>query len=210
MEFDPDEPMPMPGYRLSKFEIYNWGTFDGQVYSVQPRGQTTLLIGENGSGKSTLVDALLTLLVRPQTRNYNVAAGAQRTNATSGLTFAALTIAWLATMADLRLSIIEPATGITVPSWLVSKTLRRRLASPFAKCSISITTTTSKKSTPTPIANAASFKTSATWLRPAAWLSNSEHAASKPPTATKNTSAGCRKRPAFERRRWTSSTKPWP
>ncbi len=34
---------------------------------MQPRGQTTLLIGENGSGKSTLVDAMLTLLVRPQT-----------------------------------------------------------------------------------------------------------------------------------------------
>ncbi len=78
MDFDPDQPLPMPGFRLSKFEVYNWGTFDGAVYSVQPRGQTTLLIGENGSGKSTLVDALLTLLVRPQTRNYNVAAGAQK------------------------------------------------------------------------------------------------------------------------------------
>ncbi|MBX3423944.1 MAG: hypothetical protein KF752_20495 [Pirellulaceae bacterium] len=78
MDFDPDQPMPLPGYRLAKFEVYNWGTFDGSVYSVQPRGQTTLLIGENGSGKSTLVDALLTLLVRPQTRNYNVAAGAQK------------------------------------------------------------------------------------------------------------------------------------
>ena len=69
---------PLPGYRLAKLEVYNWGTFDGAVYSVQPRGQTTLLVGENGSGKSTLVDALLTLLVRPQTRNYNVAAGATR------------------------------------------------------------------------------------------------------------------------------------
>jgi uncharacterized protein YPO0396 len=69
---------PLPGYRLAKLEIYNWGTFDGTVYSVQPRGQTTLLVGENGSGKSTLVDALLTLLVRPQTRNYNVAAGATK------------------------------------------------------------------------------------------------------------------------------------
>ncbi len=78
MEFDSEQPLPRPGYRLSKFEVYNWGTFDGQVYSVQPRGETTLLIGENGSGKSTLVDALLTLLVRPQTRNYNVAAGAQK------------------------------------------------------------------------------------------------------------------------------------
>ena len=69
---------PLPGYRLAKLEVYNWGTFDSSVYSVQPRGQTTLLVGENGSGKSTLVDALLTLLVRPQTRNYNVAAGAHR------------------------------------------------------------------------------------------------------------------------------------
>ncbi len=69
---------PLPGFRLSKLEIYNWGTFDGKVYSVQPRGKTTLVVGENGSGKSTLVDALLTLLVRPQTRNYNVAAGAQK------------------------------------------------------------------------------------------------------------------------------------
>lgn len=73
-----DETPPLPGYRLSKLEIYNWGTFDGAVYSVCPRGQTTLLVGENGSGKSTLVDALLTLLVRPQTRNYNVAAGAMK------------------------------------------------------------------------------------------------------------------------------------
>ncbi len=69
---------PLPGFRLSKLEVYNWGTFDGAVYTVTPRGQTTLLVGENGSGKSTLVDALLTLLVRPQTRNYNVAAGAMK------------------------------------------------------------------------------------------------------------------------------------
>ncbi len=78
MEFEADQPLPLPGYRLAKFEVYNWGTFDSRVYSVQPRGQTTLLIGENGSGKSTLVDALLTLLVKPQTRNYNVAAGATK------------------------------------------------------------------------------------------------------------------------------------
>jgi uncharacterized protein YPO0396 len=69
---------PLPGYRLSKLEIYNWGTFDGAVHSVHPDGKTTLLIGENGSGKSTVIDALLTLLVRPQTRNYNVAAGATK------------------------------------------------------------------------------------------------------------------------------------
>ena len=65
-----------PGYRLSQLELFNWGTFDGAVYSIEPDGHATLLVGENGSGKSTVIDALLTLLVRPQTRNYNVAAGA--------------------------------------------------------------------------------------------------------------------------------------
>jgi len=77
VSFDQDRP-PLQGFRLAKLEVYNWGTFDGSVYSVHPAGQTTLLVGENGSGKSTLVDAMLTLLVRPQTRNYNVAAGASK------------------------------------------------------------------------------------------------------------------------------------
>lgn len=72
-----DRPV-LPGFRLHRFEVFNWGIFDGAVYTLEPRGQTTLLVGENGSGKSTLVDALLTLLVRPQTRNYNVAAGAMK------------------------------------------------------------------------------------------------------------------------------------
>ncbi len=75
---DASELPPLPGYRLSKVEVYNWGTFDRAVHSLQPRGQTTLLVGENGSGKSTIVDAILTLLVRPMTRNYNVAAGATK------------------------------------------------------------------------------------------------------------------------------------
>lgn len=66
------------GFRLATFEVYNWGTFDGQVHSFAPQGATSLLVGENGSGKSTLVDAMLTLLVRPGVRNYNVAAGATK------------------------------------------------------------------------------------------------------------------------------------
>ena len=70
------------GFRLSKLELWNWGTFDsqnGQVYSIEPDGETMLLVGENGSGKSTLVDAILTLLVEPgNKRNYNVAAGAKK------------------------------------------------------------------------------------------------------------------------------------
>lgn len=67
-----------PGFRLSTFEVYNWGTFDEQVHCFHPRGANALLVGENGAGKSTLVDAMLTLLVRPGIRNYNVAAGATK------------------------------------------------------------------------------------------------------------------------------------
>ncbi|MEX1231505.1 MAG: ATP-binding protein [Planctomycetaceae bacterium] len=66
------------GYRLHKIELWNWGTFDGHVFTVRPEGHSALLIGQNGSGKSTLVDALLTLLVRPGVRNFNVAAGAKK------------------------------------------------------------------------------------------------------------------------------------
>lgn len=70
----------LPGYRLYRLEVLNWGTFDGTVHTLALDGQTTLLVGQNGSGKSTLVDALLTLLVRPgKTRNYNLAAGANKT-----------------------------------------------------------------------------------------------------------------------------------
>ena len=74
-------PVSWHGFRLAKLELFNWGTFDssrGHVHTVRPDGATTLLIGQNGSGKSTLVDAILTLLVRPVVRNYNVAAGAQK------------------------------------------------------------------------------------------------------------------------------------
>ncbi|WP_164101158.1 ATP-binding protein [Candidatus Laterigemmans baculatus] len=71
-----------PGYRLQRLELYNWGTFDstdGRVYTIEPHGRTALLVGQNGSGKSTLVDAVLTLLVPAAIRNYNVAAGAKKT-----------------------------------------------------------------------------------------------------------------------------------
>jgi uncharacterized protein YPO0396 len=66
------------GFRLHRLEVFNWGTFDGQVHSIVLDGKTTLLVGKNGAGKSTLVDALLTLLVKPgKSRNYNLAAGAK-------------------------------------------------------------------------------------------------------------------------------------
>ncbi len=77
-EDDPASGKPASGFRLATFEVFNWGTFDGQVHSISPNGTSCLLVGENGAGKSTLVDAMLTLLVRPGVRNYNVAAGATK------------------------------------------------------------------------------------------------------------------------------------
>jgi uncharacterized protein YPO0396 len=67
------------GYRLLRLEFLNWGTFsNGKIYSVDTSGKTALITGANGSGKSTLVDALLTLLVPSQKRNYNLASGTER------------------------------------------------------------------------------------------------------------------------------------
>ncbi|MCG5541803.1 MULTISPECIES: ATP-binding protein [unclassified Halorhodospira] len=65
------------GFRLHRAELYNWGTFDGRVWSMAPGGESALLTGDNGSGKSTLVDALTTLLVPAHRITYNKAAGAE-------------------------------------------------------------------------------------------------------------------------------------
>lgn len=59
------------GYRLDRLEIWNWGTFHGQVEVLEPRCGWALLVGDNGSGKSTAIDALRTLLVPPRMLNYN-------------------------------------------------------------------------------------------------------------------------------------------
>lgn len=64
------------GFRLARLELYNWGTFDSQIWVMTPDCHTAVLTGQNGSGKSTVVDALLTLLVDGRQRNYNLASGA--------------------------------------------------------------------------------------------------------------------------------------
>ena len=66
----------LPGFRLSRLEVYNWGTFDGAVFKLHLDGRNGLLTGDIGSGKSTLVDALTTLLVPAHRVAYNKAAGA--------------------------------------------------------------------------------------------------------------------------------------
>jgi len=57
---DTDE---LAGFRLQRLEVYNWGTFDSRVWTLEPNGENALLTGDIGSGKSTLVDAVTTLLV---------------------------------------------------------------------------------------------------------------------------------------------------
>jgi uncharacterized protein YPO0396 len=70
------EQMPPPGCRLQRLEVYNWGTFDGSVWTFEVEGANALLTGDIGSGKSTLVDAVTTLLLPAHRISYNKAAGA--------------------------------------------------------------------------------------------------------------------------------------
>ena len=66
----------LPGCRLQRLELFNWGTFDKQVWTFDVDGRNALLTGDIGSGKSTLVDAVTTLLLPANRISYNKAAGA--------------------------------------------------------------------------------------------------------------------------------------
>ncbi|MFZ2855477.1 MAG: ATP-binding protein [Rhodocyclaceae bacterium] len=66
----------LSGFRLQRLEVFNWGTFDNRVWTLQLDGRNGLLTGDIGSGKSTLVDAITTLLVPAHRIAYNKAAGA--------------------------------------------------------------------------------------------------------------------------------------
>jgi len=76
-----NEPEPengLIGFRLHRFEVWNWGTFNQKAWKVGPNGTNSLLTGEIGSGKSTLLDGIITLLVPPHSIVYNKAAGASK------------------------------------------------------------------------------------------------------------------------------------
>lgn len=66
----------LSGFRLHRLEVFNWGTFDARVWTLNLDGKNALLTGDIGSGKSTLVDAVTTLLVPAHRIAYNKAAGA--------------------------------------------------------------------------------------------------------------------------------------
>jgi len=68
----------LSGFRLKRLEVYNWGTFTDQIWSLNLEGKNALLTGDIGSGKSTLVDAVTTLLIPAQKVAYNKAAGADQ------------------------------------------------------------------------------------------------------------------------------------
>jgi uncharacterized protein YPO0396 len=72
---DPDSG-GLPGYRLDRLEVLNWGTFDKRVWAFTLHGANALLTGDIGSGKSTIVDAITTLLLPANKISYNKAAGA--------------------------------------------------------------------------------------------------------------------------------------
>ena len=71
------QPDRLPGCRLQRLEVFNWGTFDQKVWSFELGGRNALLTGDIGSGKSTLVDAITTLLLPANKISYNKAAGAE-------------------------------------------------------------------------------------------------------------------------------------
>lgn len=74
LDFGADD--SLSGFRLARLEVFNWGTFDARVWTLQLDGRNGLLTGDIGSGKSTLVDAITTLLVPAHRIAYNKAAGA--------------------------------------------------------------------------------------------------------------------------------------
>lgn len=76
MDLDRLQPDRLPGCRLQRLEVYNWGTFHHNVWTFTTGGRNALLTGEIGSGKSTLVDAITTLLLPANKISYNRAAGA--------------------------------------------------------------------------------------------------------------------------------------
>ncbi len=78
------ELLPEQGFRIRRFEVYNWGQFHHKIWTLNLNLKNTLLIGNNGSGKSTLADALTTLLVPRRELVYNRAAGAKFKDRTLG------------------------------------------------------------------------------------------------------------------------------
>ncbi|MEJ3405475.1 ATP-binding protein [Rathayibacter sp. YIM 133350] len=70
---DASEPRPDPQFRLTRFQMVNWGTFSGYWdMPVSPDGH--LITGESGKGKSTILDGFAAVLFAPKDLDFNAAA----------------------------------------------------------------------------------------------------------------------------------------
>lgn len=66
----------VPGqWRLTRIQLYNWGTIDG-LYDIEVPRKGLLLTGESGSGKSTILDAITSIMAPDNTATFNAAAAA--------------------------------------------------------------------------------------------------------------------------------------
>lgn len=73
LELYADSPADVNQFRLTKIQIFNWGTFNGVVDFTIPRSGY-LFLGPSGSGKSTVLDAHAAILTPPKWVDFNVAA----------------------------------------------------------------------------------------------------------------------------------------
>ncbi len=60
-------------FRMSRLQVFNWGTFSG-LHDIPIAAEGFLFVGRSGSGKSTLLDGMAALLVPPQWIAFNTAA----------------------------------------------------------------------------------------------------------------------------------------
>lgn len=72
LELYADSPADVNQFRLTKIQIFNWGTFNGVVHFAIPRNGY-LFLGPSGSGKSTVLDAHAAILTPPKWVDFNVA-----------------------------------------------------------------------------------------------------------------------------------------
>lgn len=72
-EHEADFRMAAEQFRMTRLQVYNWGTFDG-LHDIKISEKGFLLLGGSGSGKTTLLDGISALLVPPGVIDFNAAA----------------------------------------------------------------------------------------------------------------------------------------
>lgn len=61
-------------WRLTGMQVANWGTFDGQIYTIPISRKGHLITGPSGSGKSSLLDAYAAIMTPDKWLRFNAAA----------------------------------------------------------------------------------------------------------------------------------------